>query len=498
MQDYSSKEMQAAINISHCGLGAFAAALLKGVSGDQIIYHIGKKCGGAHKREAQIAAQFGLVLLTSKRTECGKFEFIATIASKLIDASPNERRFLLGSYLFERASSLGELHCESSSTLRNLRCYLRHSKICITDEAVKSVLFGEEIVNRKAVKLVELMSRFGLKSSRGFSSKAINEFEAELNSMDIGIAPHPYLVRREQANLVIAFRTNSLSSSWSDQSQDFLSALIAVVLAASLLSKGDRLTEQSKQRISGMICARYFLNEHEQCHVAANLDWFFTFPPSNSVLLTILRKSSAKGTRFLRRIMSACADEMGKVDSALVAHLEDVYKLLWLDANLVYSDLHEGDVADEPVTVRAVQTGPPGEAIPEPDKASGPKLDASRIAAIRSDTEHVSSVLGQIFDVEEEERVVSAPANQSQLAGLEPKHGTLVLELVAREHWYEAEFEKICASHGLMASGALEIVNEWAFETYDEALLEEHDGYDVSPHIAEAVKEKVSTEGRDV
>ena len=58
--------------------------------------------------------------------------------------------------------------------------------------------------------------------------------------------------------------------------------------------------------------------------------------------------------------------------------------------------------------------------------------------------------------------------------------------------------ETICASNGLMASGALEVVNEWAFETYDEALLDEYDGYDVSPEIAEAVKEKMSAEGRDV
>lgn len=49
-----------------------------------------------------------------------------------------------------------------------------------------------------------------------------------------------------------------------------------------------------------------------------------------------------------------------------------------------------------------------------------------------------------------------------------------------------------------MASGALEAVNEWAFENYDEALLEEYDGYDVSPDIAEAVKEKMNAEGGDV
>ena len=91
-----------------------------------------------------------------------------------------------------------------------------------------------------------------------------------------------------------------------------------------------------------------------------------------------------------------------------------------LDPALAYSDLHAGEVADGPRTVRASKPGRPGEAIPDLEKASGPKLDATRIAAIRSDTERVSSVLGQIFDVEEEESGASTPDYQSQVAGLDP------------------------------------------------------------------------------
>ena len=49
-----------------------------------------------------------------------------------------------------------------------------------------------------------------------------------------------------------------------------------------------------------------------------------------------------------------------------------------------------------------------------------------------------------------------------------------------------------------MAFWALEVVNEWAFERYDEALLDEYDGYDVSPEIAEAVKEMLGAEGGNV
>ncbi len=36
-------------------------------------------------------------------------------------------------------------------------------------------------------------------------------------------------------------------------------------------------------------------------------------------------------------------------------------------------------------------------------------------------------------------------------------------------------------------AGALETVNEWSFGVYDEALLEEYEGYNVSPDIADAL-----------
>lgn len=500
IQSLSSKAMQAASDISRCGLGAFATALSKGISGDQIIYHIGKKCDSKHKKEASIAAQQGLVFLTSKRLMDGNFEYIATIAKKFRKASSSERNFLLGKYLYERASSLGELQGGSLSTFPGFNYYLHECKLCITHQVFEDVCswIEQEIENCKVIKFADLMSSFGLKSQEASSGKVMNEFEAKLNSLGIGVAPHSSLVRRKKHNNVIAFRVNPQVMRLEDQSHELVKALVAIALATSIFHEADCLTDHSKQRINELILANFHLNEHDRCHILANLVWFSLSPPTNSILLPALSNTSAESAQTLRKIAVACAGEISMVDRKLVAHLEQIYNVLWLPSADAYSDLHAGEVADGPCTVRASQPGCPGEAIPELEKASGPKLDASRIAAIRSDTERVSSVLGQIFDVEEEENGASGPASQSQLAGLDPKHGALVFELVTREHWSDTEFETICASHGLMASGALEVVNEWAFETYNEALLDEYDGYDVSPEIAEAVKEEMGAEGRNV
>ena len=78
------------------------------------------------------------------------------------------------------------------------------------------------------------------------------------------------------------------------------------------------------------------------------------------------------------------------------------------------------------------------------------------------------------------------------MAGLDPRHAALVDLLVQREHWAEEEFADIAGKQGLLPSGALEAINEWAFEKFDEALLDEYDGYDVSQDIADALRAEMA------
>jgi hypothetical protein len=151
-------------------------------------------------------------------------------------------------------------------------------------------------------------------------------------------------------------------------------------------------------------------------------------------------------------------------------------------------------VPDGPVRVKAAEAKAPGEQIPDEPKAKAASLDAARIAAIRNDTERVSSVLGEIFSTDEDvsDEVIAAHALPSSMAGLDPKHAMLVEQIIQREHWTDDEFDEIVGKQGLMPSGALEVVNEWAFDKFDEALLDEYDGYDVSPDIADTLRAEMA------
>lgn len=105
-----------------------------------------------------------------------------------------------------------------------------------------------------------------------------------------------------------------------------------------------------------------------------------------------------------------------------------------------------------------------------------------------AETAAVSHLLIQIFDEdlqkqeptahieapEESEPEVSqeqfSPANA--VAGLDPAHSKVVHALVGMEQLGWNEFQDLAALHGLLPEGALDTLNEAAFEASDEPLIE--------------------------
>lgn len=67
------------------------------------------------------------------------------------------------------------------------------------------------------------------------------------------------------------------------------------------------------------------------------------------------------------------------------------------------------------------------------------------------------------------------------LPSLDTRHSGLLRALLAQDTWASAAFATLCAEHGLMPSGALERLNDAAFDAFDEALLEGDDPFEFNP-----------------
>ena len=222
-----------------------------------------------------------------------------------------------------------------------------------------------------------------------------------------------------------------------DVSVSYQTALMELALASFVAHADGRIADAERKALEAQIAAVEGLSAKERRRLEANMVWFLGVPPDMTLLRRKLKEVGVEDQTAMRAALVGAAHADGVIQSEEVASIEKVYKALGLDPSLAYSDLHAGEITDAPRIVRAAQPGRSGEVIPEPDKATGPALDASRIAAIRSDTERVSSVLGQIFEAEEDAKEGRGPSVSTLFTGLDAKHGALLLDLVGQEHWTE-------------------------------------------------------------
>ena len=316
-----------------------------------------------------------------------------------------------------------------------------------------------------------------------------------LARIGFGMAPDPRFALRSPAlnEPVVLFDLGGPVEQLEDVSTPYKAALMELALATFVAHADGAISEIEKTKLEAQTRSAAQLTDHEQKRLWANLSWFIAVPPDLTLLRRKLKETGADQQSAIRAALVAAAHADGIVSTEEVAGIEKIYRALGLDPNLVYSDLHAGEVPDTPMRVRLAQPGAPGEAIPAEPQASAQRLDAARIASIRQDTDRVSAVLANIFttDTPDDDESTATP---SALAGLDAKHTALVRDVITRPHWTEEDFVELTARHGLMAAGALETVNEWAFGVHDEALLEEYEGYDVSPDIADALADTFDKE----
>ncbi|MBC6427967.1 MAG: TerB N-terminal domain-containing protein [Cellvibrionales bacterium] len=357
--------------------------------------------------------------------------------------------------------------------------------------------WASDIVERGGlVPLRDVIRYLASETSEKIGKPQITAAADALARIGFGLAPDPRFALRfpKPAEPVVLFSLGEPVAKLEAVSNEYRQALLELALGSFIVHADDELVDAERKMLDAHAKTVATLSDHERRRLHANLKWFLTVPPDMPLLQRKLKDIDPDNQATIRSALISAAHADGIIHPAEVAGIEKVYQVLGLDPALASSDLHAGEIADAPHRVRVAQPGRPGEAIPEPEKTSGPQLDATRIAAIRSDTEQASTLLGQIFGVKDEPETAPAEdVRQGALAGLDPKHGTLVLELIEREHWSDADFTRLCATHGLMESGALEVVNEWAFELYNEALLDEYNGYHLSAKVAGAIHQEMET-----
>lgn len=283
----------------------------------------------------------------------------------------------------------------------------------------------------------------------------------------------------------------------------YSTALTMVHLAAAVTAADGHVAPAELDHLTAHLESSLQLTIPERTRLQAHLQWL----GATEVKLTGLTKrlnglTEVQKTSLADMLVTLAAAD-GHIAPAEITTLQKIYKLLGLDGSTVSSKIHAVMAAGtapatQPVTVRpagqedAGYPIPPRPAIPvvPPAKTGGGfALDPTVIQAKMAETLVISDLLTKIFDDESQEpepastqpellekpepgleQQQSSPANT--VGGLDPAHSRVVHALAGLERLNWNEFQDLAALHGLLPEGALDTLNEAAFEASDEPLIE--------------------------
>lgn len=272
-------------------------------------------------------------------------------------------------------------------------------------------------------------------------------------------------------------------------SPEYSAASVILHLAANVSGADGAVSPEEEQHLEERLESWLHLNEEERQRLKAHTQWLLTATPKLTGLkkrLALLKQTEREAVgKFLVNV--AQAD--GFIDPEEIKTLTKIYKMLDLDTTELFSHAHAA--ATEPVTISKDSELASGHPIPElPDAEGYSVLDTSSVEAKLAETAAVTALLKNIF--EEEEPIEEAKGSEIQIEdesvfGLSQEQANFMKILTEKPLWPREELEAIAAESDLLLDGALESLNDAAFEEFDEPFFEGEDPIVINQDVAKEV-----------
>jgi tellurite resistance protein len=343
------------------------------------------------------------------------------------------------------------------------------------------------------MKTVQISSKSEDKSSKS----DIVALAAALEILGFAMEPDPRhggpIPSRESE--VMLFRHHGQAMDCVTPSPEFFAARSHVEIAVLIATTDGDLDANEARTVMAQIRAIPSLSDFQRARLIGYLGYLVRHPPDVRAVARCKGRSLAE-RKALADFAVASAVGDGHLDAAEIKVLEKTYKTLGLSKDELYRNLHQlGAEDDEPPMVAH---GTPARGIPIPPQKpsrspahAGIRLDKWRIAKIQAETNDVKSILDEVFNESgpsaDEEPPPPAPISvtgpNAVFGGLDDRHVALLGEMVSWDTIAHTAFSELARKHGLFAAGAIETINEWSFQRFDEALLEDGELIEIARHL---------------
>jgi hypothetical protein len=314
-------------------------------------------------------------------------------------------------------------------------------------------------------------------------------FSVALGQAGIAVEPDVRLgARTPKLEDVVALFPATPSVAVSPVDDAYNVSTLMIDLAASIAMADGTASEAAISVIDGQVDTWSHLSIQQRARLKARNRVQLAHPGSAVGLKKKLAALPSNDKQTIASFLMQTANADGVVSREKVRLLEKVYRMLDIDAQRLYTDLHQG--AGGQSTQSAVQ---PRMIKHESSAVGGFVLDASRIQALKQETARVSAILADVF-IEESPAQLSSPAPQEPdkasyahavLPGLDDVHSTFLRVLISRPAWTRAELSDAASNLDLMLDGAIEQVNEASLDHWDEPLTDGDDPVEINQDLAQ-------------
>ncbi|MBY4766727.1 tellurite resistance TerB family protein [Burkholderia ambifaria] len=377
-----------------------------------------------------------------------------------------------------------------------------------------SLLLPADLWPDEAVNVVKELSReveggplvttFGkflerLKASGDLSRDKVASLLSALEAAGIALEPDVrFGARTPKTEDAVALFATPPSTDIPKVSDSYVVGALMVDLAASIATADGEATDIEIDLISRELDAWSHLTAEERARLKAHNRVQLAQPPTMAGLKKRIEALTKEVRREIALFLVQTANADGVVSPGEVKLLEKIYRLLEIDSQQLYSDLHQNTRVEGQGGVGGRKPASPSTG----NVSVGVALDAARIAALQKETARVSAMLADVFV--EEQPAVQPPVVQPEVVeaeereegtrpvgnviGLDEAHSMFLRTLVSRASWSRAELSSVALDLDLMLDGAIEQVNEAALDHWDESITDGDDPVEVNQELAQRLE----------
>lgn len=291
-------------------------------------------------------------------------------------------------------------------------------------------------------------------------------------------------------SLIVLFISNTHFSQMEDSTSNYAFAALIIHLNVLVCQADGQMSKQALNLLKAQIDRWPWLNPPLKLRLNAHLLWL----KSQEVKISGVKKRLDRLTQSQKQeigdLLIKTAQSDGAVSVEEVKILEKLFKLLKIEPFVLYNQMNQWKSNHTP------SSNPVSMEVPQ---HSHVQLDMNKLAALKTDSEKVSSLLSEIFTADEEEFFPIAPTpkqagSADKIWGLPATLAKFVRYLCQKPIWCIAELEQFSAENTLMLDGALEEINDAAFAQFDEPFTEDIEtGIEINQDIAKEIKRNENT-----